>query len=369
MNAASKSRILIVDDSAVIRRLLSGALRADPDIEVVGEAADVFTANELIAKHRPDVVTLDVEMPRMDGLAFLRHLMQHNPTPVIVVSSHTPEGSEASIEALRTGAVDVIPKPQNPQAIAPFAGRLRRRIHELRKCAVRVRPIQDGHGDRVRATAPALGRTVEALIAIGASTGGPAALERVLANVPVDSPPILIVQHMPAHFTQLFAKHLNQTSSVKVFEAAHQQELKAGSAYLAPGDYHMTVARRDGELRIVLRKGAAVHRQRPSVDVLFDSLAELQRIPIVGVLLTGMGEDGAEGMVALRRAGHQTIAEAEQSCVVFGMPREAIARGGAAHTAPLVRIPTLIAECLASMTDDSTAKTPFAEPRRRQRLP
>jgi two-component system chemotaxis response regulator CheB len=361
------SRILIVDDSAVMRRLLNGALKADPEIEVVAEAADVFSANDLIAKHRPDVVTLDVEMPRMDGLAFLRHLMRHNPTAVIVVSSYTPEGSAASIEALRAGAVDVIPKPANPQAVAAFAGRLRRRVRELRACGIRLRPRgDDAPVDRGRMPF-ALGRTVNALVAIGASTGGPSALERVLAGVPADSPPILIVQHMPAHFTRLFAKHLDGTSAVRVVEAAQHQELRAGTAYLAPGDYHMTVDRRDGALRTVLRRGAAVHRQRPSVDVLFESLTGLQGIPIVGVLLTGMGDDGADGMVALRRAGHQTIAEDEQSCVVFGMPREAIARGGASHTVPLERIPFLIADCLTALTADSAASKHASALTRRRR--
>ena len=345
------SRILIVDDSAVIRRLLSTALKADPEIEVVAEAADVFTANELIAKLRPDVVTLDLEMPRMDGLAFLRHLMKNNPTAVIVVSSYAPAGSASSIEALRAGAVDVIPKPQNPQGVAPFAGRLRRRIRELRGCALRLRPIADREE---RKTPKPLGRAVESLIAIGASTGGPQALERVLSQMPADGPPILIVQHMPAHFTRLFAKHLDETGPVRVVEASQQQELRPGMAYLAPGDNHMTVTQRDGCLRTALRKGPAVHRQRPSVDVLFDSLTRLRGIAVVGVLLTGMGEDGADGMVALSQAGHETIAEDEQSCVVFGMPREAIARGGAKRTVPLERIPAAIAECLAGTSTSAS---------------
>jgi two-component system, chemotaxis family, protein-glutamate methylesterase/glutaminase len=355
-----KSRVLVVDDSAVIRRLLTSALAVDPAIEVVAEAADVFTANELIGVHHPDVVTLDVEMPRMDGLAFLRHLMKHNPTAVIVVSSFTPAGSAASIEALRAGAVDVIPKPQNPQGVAPFAARLRRRIHELRACALRLRPIT--HGDRVeraRRVAPTLGRTARAIVAIGASTGGPPAVERVLAAMAVDSPPILIVQHMPASFTRMFAKHLDETAAIRVVEAGHQQPLKPGTAYLAPGDYHLTVGQHEDTLRAILKRGPMVHRQRPSVDVLFESLARLRGIPIVGVLLTGMGEDGADGMVALTHAGHATIAEDEQSCVVFGMPREAIARGGARHTTPLERIPAVIAECLA-LVDGDRSQAPKA---------
>ena len=348
-----KSRIVIVDDSAVIRRLLGSALRADPEIEVVGEAADVFSANELIAAHKPDVVTLDLEMPRMDGLAFLKHLMTHDPRAVIIVSSYTPEGSAASVEALRAGAVDVIPKPPNPQAVPAFAGRLRRRIRALRGCELRLRPMTDAsRTDRPGRFAPTI-RRANAIIAIGASTGGPPALERVLGGLPPDTPPVLIVQHIPAHFTRLLAKHLDDTSPMHVVEASHHQELKSGTAYLAPGGYHMTVGPREDRFMIALRKGPAVHRQRPSVDVLFDSLARLRGIPIVGVLLTGMGEDGADGLVALRNAGHQTIAEDQQSCVVFGMPKEAIERGGARHTAPIERIPMLIGDCLAGFEAES----------------
>jgi len=317
-----RSRILIVDDSAVIRRLLATSLGADPEIEVVAEAADVFTANELIAVHRPDVVTLDLEMPRMDGLAFLRHLMKHNPTAVIVVSSFTPAGSAASLEALHAGAVDVIPKPQNPQAVASFAVRLRRRIRDLRTCALHLRPIATDDGtDRARRSASTLGRAPQAIVAIGASTGGPPAVERVLAAMPADSPPILIVQHMPANFTRLFAKHLDETSTITVVEATHQQPLKAGTAYLAPGDHHLTVGQHEGTLRAVLRRGPLVHRQRPSVDVLFESAAAVMGPAVLGVVLTGMGSDGVEGARAIARAGGRTLTESEATCVVYGMPR------------------------------------------------
>lgn len=331
------------------RRLLSGALRDDPAIEVVAEAADAFTANALIAQHRPDVVTLDVEMPQMDGLAFLRHLMKHHPVPVIIVSSFTPTGSAASIEALRAGAVDVIPKPQNPSAVAPFAGRLRHRVHELRHVSIRLRTVESDASPRQGAAPPSLGRPIHALVAIGASTGGPIALEALLAQLPADMPPIVIVQHMPAHFTGLFARRLNETSAMRVVEAGNRQELAHGVAHVAPGDHHLTIEERDGRLQSVLRRGAPVNHQRPSVDVLFQSLANLRALPVVGVLLTGMGDDGANGMVALSAKGHETIAEDEQSCVVFGMPREAIARGGARHVAPIGRIPGLVVECLGRL--------------------
>ncbi|HKY23224.1 MAG TPA: chemotaxis response regulator protein-glutamate methylesterase [Vicinamibacterales bacterium] len=337
--------MLIVDDSAVTRRLLSAALRGDPEIQVVAEAADPFTARSLIAKHRPDVVTLDVEMPQMDGITFLRHLMKHQPLPVVIVSSHTPHGSAAGIEALRAGALDVIPKPLNPAAIAPFETRLRQRIRELGRWPLRPRPATD-HGARIVA---ATDFPLNAIIAIGASTGGPQAIEDLLSRLPADMPPIVITQHMPADFTRLFAKRLSETCGMRVVEAADRQELVRSIAYVAPGDYHLTVEQQGGRLLAAVRRGAPVNQHRPSVDVLFRSLASLRGVPVVGILLTGMGSDGADGLVELYQAGHQTIAEDEQSCVVFGMPREAVRRGGAKHVLPLQQIPGMMIECLSRL--------------------
>jgi two-component system chemotaxis response regulator CheB len=342
------SRVLIVDDSAITRRLIAAALRDDPAIEVVAEARDAFSANALIAQHRPDLVTLDLEMPRMDGLALLRHLSAHHPVPVIIVSAHTREGSAATLEALRAGAAEVILKPQNPSAIAPFARHLRRCIHDLRHCAFRPRPAPASQAPAGRIVR-SLGSTVDAIIAIGASTGGPPAIETVLSNLPADAPPVVIVQHMPASFTGLFARRLDEVSPMRVAEAEHGQRLARGTALVAPGDHHLAVERREGELVARLQRGPAVHHQRPAVDVLFDSLARLSGPSIVAVLLTGMGEDGAAGMVKLAQAGHETIAEDEQSCVVFGMPHEAIARGGAKHVVALGHVPAAIVECLGRL--------------------
>jgi two-component system chemotaxis response regulator CheB len=348
MPPAGKTRVLVIDDSATARRLLSDSLRGEPDIIVVGEAADAFTAQQLIAHHKPDLVTLDIEMPEMDGLAFLRHLMARRPLPVIIVSSHAPVGSAASIEALRAGAIEVISKPKDPRAGAELGRRLKQRIRELRACQVRPRRTSRrdhaAHGSFVPVK---LTRPIVGVIAIGTSAGGPQALEILLPQFPADAPPILIVQHMPVPFTQLFAERLNDICPMRVKEASGGETLAHGVAYLAPGDHHLIVEQqRDGVLRTAIRRGPLVHHQRPAVDVLFHSLARVRGVPIVGILLTGMGRDGADGMVALRHAGQETIAEDPRSCVVFGMPREAIARGGATHIATLNQIPATTIACL-----------------------
>jgi len=341
-----KTRVLVVDDSATSRRMLSGSLRGEPDIEVVAEASDAFTASQLIAQHRPDVITLDIEMPQMDGLAFLRHLMKRQPIPVIIVSSHTPAGSALSLEALRAGAVDVIPKPVDPRSVVALASRLKARIRELQASQVHLRPMPRAHHATAGAAHLKISRPVSGLIAIGASTGGPQALEVLLTKLPADTPPIVIVQHMPAPFIRLFADRLNEICPMRVVIATDGEALTPGVAVVAPAGHHLIIEQQGGRLRTGLRRGPPVGHQRPAVDVLFHSLARLRRIPIVGVLLTGMGRDGADGMVALRRAGQETIAEDESSCVVFGMPREAIARGGAVHVVALNRIAATIVKCL-----------------------
>jgi two-component system, chemotaxis family, protein-glutamate methylesterase/glutaminase len=344
----ARKKVLIVDDSAVVRKLIADRLRLEPDIEVVGGAADPFVARDLILQHKPDVVTLDIEMPRMDGLTFLKKLMAHYPLPVIIVSSVTQSGSAASIEALRAGALDVISKPGGPQSVGQVVDRIAATIRGMNaSSAVRVRPAP------VMATpVPAVpagvtgGKRQNGIILIGASTGGTQAIEAVLTRLPADTPPILIVQHMPAHFTRAFAERLDQLCRLRVVEAEADQQVERGTAYIAPGDYHMTLVRFGLQLRIGLNQNPQVHHQRPAVDVLFQSAAQIRGVPMTAMLLTGMGADGADGMVALRKAGAETIAEDEQSCVVFGMPKEAIARGGATHVATLLKIPTLVFECL-----------------------
>ena len=341
MPAPAKKRVLIVDDSAIVRKMLRDALVSDPEIEIVGGASDPFVAREMILLHRPDLLTLDIEMPRMDGLTFLRRLMEYHPIPVIIVSSVTQSGSRASIDALAAGAVDVIAKPGGPHSVGQVAERLRQRIHAIRPGVVARRSALVDAPQTQEPLAKATG-----LILIGASTGGTQAIEAVLTRLPADTPPILIVQHMPAQFTRAFAARLDGVCPMHVIEAEGGETLKRGFAYVAPGDLHMMVEASGLELRTVVRTGPAVHYQRPAVDVLFHSAAKLRGLRIVSLLLTGMGSDGADGMVALRHAGAVTIAEDEQSCVVFGMPKEAIARGGAMHVTTLLDMPRMIAQAL-----------------------
>jgi two-component system chemotaxis response regulator CheB len=357
--AGPKVRVLIVDDSAIVRKMLADTIAAEPDMEVVGVAGDPFIARDLILQLRPDLLTLDIEMPRMDGLTFLHKLMKHHPMPVIVVSSVTPTGSAASIEALAAGAIDVIVKPGGPHSVGQVTDRLKRRIRELRSGRpVRyMAPLAAGHPGLPAAKIDALVHA-NGLIVVGASTGGTQAIEALLSRLPAGAPPIMIVQHMPAQFTKAFANRLDGICAMSVVEANGSEPLRRGVAYIAPGDFHMVVEARGVELRAIIGTGPAVHYQRPSVDVLFHSAARLRGVPTVALLLTGMGTDGAEGMVALKNAGAVTIAEAEQSCVVFGMPAEAIARGGASHVATLLAMPRLIADALASLQGATEASAP-----------
>ena len=349
MTTKPRSRVLLVDDSAVVRKLLGDALRKHDDIEVIGGAADPYIARDMILQHKPDVITLDIEMPRMDGLSFLRKLMEHHPIPAIVVSSLTQQGSAASVEALRIGAIDVIGKPGGPHAVPDVADRIAQRIRALRTGSIRLGRYVPQPAHPVAPSAGASAGRLRGLIAIGASTGGTQAIETVLTRLPADMPPIVIAQHMPAGFTRAFAARLDTVCRMRVVEAAGSEPLERGVAYIAPGDYHMTVERHGLQLLTRLDQKPPIHYQRPAVDALFASVARLRSLPIVGMLLTGMGADGADGMVALRAAGAETIAEAEESCVVFGMPKEAIARGGAVHVASLLAIPDLVFECLSRL--------------------
>ena len=347
--AAKPIKVLIVDDSAIVRKLLADSLKGEPDIEVVGGAGDPFIARDMILRLEPDVLTLDIEMPRMDGLSFLRRLMTYRPMPVIIISSLTQTGSAATIEALRSGAVDVLAKPGGPSSVGELAQRLKQRVRAIRGVAP---------ASLARAAAPAAAvpsttvkfdspRRRHGIIAIGASTGGPQAIESVLTRMPAETPPIVIAQHMPAGFTKAFAERLDKVCAIRVVEAAGGELLEPGMAYVAPGEHHLVVQVRGIKMMTGVHDGPPVHHQRPAVDELFLSLAKLRGVPIVAVLLTGMGSDGADGLLALRQAGAETIAEDEHSCIVFGMPREAIARGAAMHVATLLRMPALIPECFA----------------------
>lgn len=349
MMAERPTRVLIVDDSAIVRKMLADTIRAEPDMEVVGLAADPFIARDLLLQHHPDVMTLDVEMPRMDGLSFLRRIMQHRPMPVIIVSSITQAGSAASLEALRIGALDVIAKPGGPTSVGEVAEQLKRRIRALRSGHVCLRRRVDVPAAPPVADPAPTGRRSNGLVVLGASTGGTQAIEAVLSRLPATCPPIVIVQHMPPLFTTAFAERLDHTCPMRVIESTGGEAIEPGKVYIAPGDRHLVIEREGVRLRTALRDGPPVHYQRPAVDVLFHSAARLQGVPIVGVLLTGMGQDGADGMVALRRAGAETLAEDEQSCVVFGMPREAIARGGATHVVTLLQMPSMILNTLGKL--------------------
>jgi two-component system chemotaxis response regulator CheB len=340
------TRVLVVDDSAIVRKMLTDGLRTEPGIEVVGAAADPFIARDMILQHKPDVLTLDIEMPRMDGVTFLRRLMEHHPLPVIIVSSLTQSGSQASIDALAAGAIDVIAKPGGPYSVGEVVERLKQRIRALRPGLVLQKPAAMAASAATSTTGPTSLAKANGLILIGASTGGTQAIESVLTRMPGDAPPMLIVQHMPAHFTKAFAGRLDGLCATHVVEAQGGETLKRGVAYVAPGNLHLMVAAVGLELRTVVCTGPQVHYQRPAVDVLFQSAAKLRGTRMVALLLTGMGADGADGMVALRQTGAVTIAEDEQSCVVFGMPREAIARGGAVHVATLRDMPRMIGEAL-----------------------
>ncbi|MGH7444483.1 MAG: protein-glutamate methylesterase/protein-glutamine glutaminase [Longimicrobiales bacterium] len=336
-------RVLVVDDSKVVRTLLARALAAEPDIEVVGEAADAYEAREQIVELAPDVITLDVEMPRMNGITFLGRLMKYHPVPVVIFSSVTAPNSEAALQALMLGAVEVVAKPVDGSGTAAVMRQLVRAIRAA-SCANLDHEPDAGadtkpHIPLYELNASLRSRVKQRMIAIGASTGGPAALERLLSAMPAGAPPVLIVQHMPAGFTDAFARRLDTKSEMNVRQAGDGELVEPGVALLAPGDRHMIVLRRGSELRVGLRDGPPVHHHRPAVDVLFHSIATTVGADAVGVVLTGMGSDGASGMCAMREAGVHTIAQDETSSVVFSMPEQAIRRGGVCEVLPLAHIP------------------------------
>jgi two-component system chemotaxis response regulator CheB len=347
---------LVVDDSALIRKVLSDELAKAGDIEVVGTAIDPYVARDKILKLSPDVLTLDVEMPRMDGLSFLQRIMRHHPMPVIVVSSLTQDKSDMAVQALALGAVDVIPKPGSSYAVPDVAGRL---VAAIRKAAVsRVRrfdapsatapaphgasttaaPALSGVAPVVSELPPVVLETTHKVLAIGASTGGTQAIEAVLRALPPTMPGIVIAQHMPEHFTAAFAQRLDKLCRLEVREARDGDPVVPGVALIAPGGKHLLVQRNGAKYQARVKDGPPVHHQRPAVDVLFQSVARHAGANAVGVLLTGMGADGAAGLLEMRNAGAHTIAQDEATCVVFGMPKEAIKLGAAADVLPLPQV-------------------------------
>jgi two-component system chemotaxis response regulator CheB len=332
-----------VDDSAVVRQILSRELKKDSQIEVVGTAPDPFIARDKIVQLKPDVITLDVEMPRMDGITFLRKLMRHHPIPTIIISSLTPRGGELAMEALEAGAVDVMCKPGASYSVGDLSVELVDKIKAASSVRVEKRePVSQASHDKPAQLA--MTKTTNRVVAIGASTGGTQALQVVLEQMPANCPGIVIVQHMPEHFTKTFADRLNQICTMQVKEAEDRDTVAPGKALIAPGHSHMLLQRSGAVYYVQVKDGPLVGRHRPSVDVLFKSVARFAGRNAVGVIMTGMGRDGAEGMKEMKDNGAVTIAQDEASCVVFGMPKEAIELGGADYIVPLNDIPRKILE-------------------------
>jgi len=335
-----KIRVLIVDDSAVVRKIFSEELSKHPDIEVIGTAPDPYVARDKIVTLKPDVVTLDIEMPRMDGLTFLRKLMRYFPLPVIIVSSLTPKGGKLTLEAMEIGAIDVVAKPGGSYSVGDMSAQLAEKIRAA-SCARIVKREADNQ-DVENPPLKALSQTTHKVIAIGASTGGTEALKKVLTKMPANSPGIVIVQHMPANFTTAFANRLDSMCQINVKEARDNDSVIPGLALLAPGNFHMILRRSGARYYVEVKTGPMVHYQRPAVDVLFKSTAKYAGANAIGVILTGMGADGADGLLEMKNAGANTIAQDENTCVIFGMPKEAIKLGAVDKVLPLEKIPSEI---------------------------
>lgn len=349
MSVARKIRVLIVDDSAIAREFLERGLSSDPSIEVVGKASDAYSARDRIVFLDPDVVTLDVEMPGMSGIEFLKRLIAQYPIPVIIVSAHTVEGSKRAFEALEAGAIDVVAKPdaKDSQGLKSMLDDLAEKVKEA-SCADMRKIRHAAAATVVKQKLGAKPRPDYHLIAIGASTGGTNALGTIIEQFPPDMPGVVIVQHMPPVFTRLFAESLNRTSRVEVKEAESGDIVAQGHVYIAPGDLQCTVRRMGADIRIQCGGGEKVSGHRPSVDVLFRSVAAAAGKNAVGVLLTGMGRDGADGLLEMREAGARCFAQDEETSVVFGMPKEAWENGAAERLIPVEKVTGTILSCLGS---------------------
>lgn len=361
---SSKIKVLIIDDSAMTRQILAELLSHDPDIEVVGAAADPIIAQEKIVRLKPDVITLDVEMPRMDGLIFLEKLMSTNPMPVLMVSSLTEKGCETALRALALGAVDIVTKPRIDikEKLPEIVEEITQKIKAAARAGIRpnalltLNPPPKNSMDVILkkwnaipdAAENAMPRTTDQVIVIGASTGGTEALAEVLSSMPADSPGIVVVQHMPEKFTTAFAARLNSICRITVTEAKDGDRVLAGNALIAPGNFHILLKRSGARYFVEVNDGPSVNRHRPSVDVLFRSVAKYAGSNAIGIIMTGMGDDGARGMKEMKEAGAFNIAQDEESCVVFGMPKEAIAFGGVDRVVGLRHIKDTILNKLKS---------------------
>jgi two-component system, chemotaxis family, protein-glutamate methylesterase/glutaminase len=361
-----KIKVLIVDDSALIRALLTEIINQADDMEVIATARDPLIAREKIRELQPDVITLDIEMPNMDGLEFLEKLMRLHPLPVLMISTHTLEGSAATLRALELGAVDFIAKPKVDiqNKLETYADEITEKIRVAAQA--NIRPLHGSSTSKPLAKAtnisPVLtkkkserakpSKQKQPLIVIGASTGGTEAIKEILIEMPADCPPILVVQHMPEGFTKSYAARLNSLCEIAVNEAVHGEPLRAGHAYLAPGGFHLTIVRSGGQYLCQISDDALVNHHRPSVDVLFNSVAKVSKNNALGIILTGMGKDGAAGLKVLHDLGCKTFAQDEKSCVVFGMPKEAIARGAVDIVAPIDEIANQVLAHLGYALED-----------------
>jgi len=337
-----KIRVLIIDDSALVRKILADGLGDDPEIEVVGQANDPFAARDLIKKLDPDVLTLDVEMPRMDGVEFLRRMMPVHPMPVLMVSSLTGKGGQITLDALEAGAIDFVTKPKADvsRGLSAMLDDLKAKLKAVAKTPVRKISATYREVDAAQKVQnnAALHQTTDKVIAIGASTGGTEALKDVLTRLPANSPGVVVVQHMPPGFTKMFADRLDKICQMNVKEAADQDRVMPGHILIAPGDYQMEVVRTGGVYRVRVFKGENVNGHCPSVGVLFDSVAKYAGNNAIGVMLTGMGKDGAKEMLNMKNSGAATIAQDKATCVVFGMPMEAYKLGAVDQLLPLPKI-------------------------------
>ncbi len=330
----------MVDDSAVVRKVFAEELSREKGIHVVGTAPDPYVARDKIVTLKPDVVTLDIEMPRMDGITFLKKLMRYYPLPVIIVSSLTAKGGALALEALSCGALEVISKPSGSYSVGDMSVQLADKIRAVAgiNVADKLPPGKNGQKNKPGFVSEALPTTIDKVIAIGASTGGTEALKTVLTRMPPNAPGIVVVQHMPAKFTTSFSERLDSLCSMEVKEAADGDSVINGRVLIAPGNYHMLLRRSGTRYYVQVKQGPMIHHQRPSVDVLFKSAAKHAGRNCLGIILTGMGADGAEGLLTMKEAGARTLAQNEETCVVFGMPKEAIKLGAVEKVLPLENI-------------------------------